>query len=300
MEDMSIELRKRESLMDVLAAEFAASPTLTKKWLSHVDFGWGPERIVDESKGIWNPQSYTATLTIVSDPDSEYDDGDHGDSLYRYSYEKRRPGQDPAGGSNKKLREAMNLGLPIVLLRKVAIGQFVPIMPVYVVKDEPEHRRFLLAIDESLRFLPDPGHLTEDQRRYADRVVRQRLHQPEFRARVLTAYAERCAVCVLRKVPLLDAAHITADSADEGKPVVTNGLTLCKIHHAAYDENILGISPDYTVHINSTVLSEVDGPMLDYGLQRMNQRDLWVPSRGRDKPDRDRLAARFDKFKDAS
>lgn len=286
--------------MHALASEFAGNPVLSRQWLSQVDFGWGPERIIDSSKGIWNPKSYAATLTIVSDPDSEYDDGDHGDSLYRYSYEKRPPGQDPMGGSNSKLREAMKLGLPIVMLRKVATGQYVPIMPVYVVKDEPEHRRFLLAIDESLRFLPDPAHLTADQRRYAERVVRQRLHQPEFRARVLTAYSERCAVCVLKKIPLLDAAHITADAHEEGEPVVTNGLALCKIHHAAFDENILGISPDYQVHINSEVLHEKDGPMLDYGLQRMHKRELWLPSRSRDRPDQDRLAARFDAFKDAS
>lgn len=299
MPDLSLELTKRKSLMHALAAEFASNPTLSREWLNQVDFGWGPERILNSYKGIWNPRSYAATLTIVSDPDSEYDDGDHGNSLYRYSYEKQRADQDPRGGSNKKLREAMKLGLPIVMLRKVATGQFVPIMPVYVVKDEPEHQRFLLALDESLRFLPDPSHLTEDQRRYAERVVRQRLHQPEFRARVLTAYGERCAVCVLKKVPLLDAAHITADSEDEGQPHVTNGLSLCKIHHAAYDENILGISPDYTVHINEEVLAEVDGPMLSHGLQEMNQRNLWLPRRGPDKPDRERLAARYDEFKNA-
>lgn len=62
----------------------------------------------------------------------------------------------------------MKFGLPIVMLRKVAGGQFVPIMPVYVVKEEPEHKRFLLALDESLRFLPGPAHLTEEQRRYAE------------------------------------------------------------------------------------------------------------------------------------
>ncbi len=285
--------------MHALATEFASNPTLTRQWLTQVDFGWGPQRILDTSKGIWNPQTYAATLTIVSDPNSEYDDGDHGDSLYRYSYERRPAGQDPQGGSNIKLREAMRLELPIVMLRKVADGRFVPIMPVFVVKEEPEHRRFLLAIDESLRFLPDPAHLTKDQRRYAERVVRQRMHQPEFRARVLTAYEARCAVCVLKKVPLLDAAHITSDSTDDGLPVVTNGLALCKIHHAAYDENILGISPDYVVHINEDVLAEVDGPMLKYGLQQMDRRDLWVPSRGTEKPDRDRLAARFDAFMDA-
>jgi len=297
--DLADELAKREAMMHTLATEFAGSTALTRTWLSRVDFGWGPERLLDTSKGIWNPKSYAATLTIVSDPESEYDDGDHGGSLYRYSYEKRPAGQDPRGGSNAKLREAMNLGLPIVMLRKVASGHFVPIMPVYVVKEEPEHRRFLLALDESLRFLPDPAHLTEDQRRYAERVVRQRMHQPVFRARVLAAYEARCAVCVLKKIPLLDAAHITADTDTAGLAVVPNGLTLCKIHHAAYDENILGISPDYTVHINREVLEEVDGPMLKYGLQEMNNRPLWVPRQSRDKPDKERLAARFEVFRTA-
>lgn len=285
--------------MHALAAEFAGRPALTRDWLSRVDFGWGPERVLDTSKGIWNPHSYAATLTIISDPNSDYDDGDHGDSLYRYSYERRPDGQDPGGGSNTKLREAMRLNLPLVMLRKVADGRFVPIMPVYVVRDEPEHRRFLLALDESLRFLPDPSHLTEDQRRYVERVVRQRMHQPEFRARVLTAYEARCAVCVLKKVPLLDAAHIIADASGGGLPVISNGLALCKIHHAAYDENILGISPDYVVRISDGVLDEVDGPMLKYGLQEMDRRQLWVPRRGSEKPDRDRLSARYEEFKNA-
>lgn len=299
MSEVEAELLKRRALMDTLAVEFAGRPSLSREWLSKVDFGWGSERLIDTSKGIWNPRSYSATLTIISDPDGEYDDGDHDGSLYRYSYEKRPAGQDPRGGSNAKLREAMRLGLPVVMLRKVARGQFLPIMPVYVVKEEPEHQRFLLALDESLRFLPDPAHLTDEQRRYAQRVVRQRLHQPEFRATVLRAYEERCAVCVLKKVPLLDAAHITADADEDGRPVVSNGLTLCKIHHAAYDENILGISPGYVVHINGDVLREVDGPMLRYGLQEMDRRNLFLPAKPSDQPDRDRLARRYELFESA-
>lgn len=203
------------------------------------------------------------------------------------------------GGSNGQLREAMRLGLPVVMLRKVATASFVPVMPVYVVKDEPEKRRFLLAIDEGLRFLPHPDSLTDDQRRYAERMTRQRMHQPEFRSRVLTAYQRQCAVCRLQKVPLLDAAHITPDADEHGLPMVTNGLALCKIHHAAYDENILGLSPDYVIRINPRVLIEVDGPMLNHGLQEMEGHQLWIPSRVRDRPDRDRLAERFTVFERA-
>lgn len=297
--DIDEELNKRQALMHALELQFARDAVLTRDWLEHVDFGWGSERLIDTSKGIWNPSNYAATLTIISDPRGDYDDGDHGDSLYRYSYERRPTGQDPQGGSNRKLREAMRLGLPVVMLRKVADGLFVPIMPVYVVKDEPEHRRFLLALDESLRFLPDPAHLTADQRTYAERVVKQRVHQPEFRSKVLNAYEKRCAVCQLQKAPLLDAAHITPDSDVDGLPVITNGLALCKIHHAAYDENILGFSPDYMIHVNPKVMIEVDGPMLKYGLQQMDRRKLWLPTRRADQPDQDRLAERFSQFSQA-
>ncbi len=50
-------------------------------------------------------------------------------------------------------------------------------------------------------------------------------------------------MCRLKHVDLLDAAHILSDS-DGGQPVVTNGLSLCKIHHAAYDRGIVGVRPD--------------------------------------------------------
>lgn len=299
VDSLAEELAKRHSLMHVLAQKFASTPTLTREWLKEADFGWGPERLIDESRGIRNPSSYVATLTIISDPLSDYADGYETDSLYRYSYERARKGGATGQGSNIKLREAMRLGLPIVMLRKVATSQFVPVMPVYVVKDEPEHERFLLALDESLRFVPDPSHLTEEQRRYADRVVRQRLHQPVFRAQVLNAYQAQCAVCVLRKVSLLDAAHITPDHTSGGAPEVPNGLALCKIHHAAYDNQILGISPDYEIHINASVMDEIDGPMLKHGLQAMQGRQLWIPRRKSDRPNQDRLAERFAEFRAA-
>ena len=61
---------------------------------------------------------------------------------------------------------------------------FVPHAPVYVVADLVDKREFLLALDESVRFL---GWGTADtpERRYAERVVKQRLHQAEFRGRAM-------------------------------------------------------------------------------------------------------------------
>ncbi len=171
-----------------------------------------------------------------------------------------------------------------------------PIFPVYVVGDDAGARQFTLAVHESLRFLARADQKSIAERHYAERIARFRLHQAEFRGRVLRAYATRCAVCSLRHGRLLDAAHIIGDRQDGGEPVVQNGLSLCKIHHAAFDGNLLGISPDYEVGINRELLAEVDGPMLQHGLQEMHGRVLVLPDRRREWPDRERLAARWSAF----
>lgn len=117
-----------------------------------------------------------------------------------------------------------------------------------------------------------------------------------FRGMVVHAYEVRCAVCRLRHGELLDAAHITADSEGTGLAVVSNGVSLCKIHHAAYDRNLMGISPDYRVAINRRLLDEVDGPMLKHGLQEMHGSTLVLPRSRSQHPDPARLDARFTTF----
>lgn len=154
----------------------------------------------------------------------------------------------------------------------------------------------MVARDESLLYISNTGSPSEDQRRYAERIARVRLHQPEFRGRVLVAYERKCRVCDLRHPELLDAAHIFPDGEPLGQPVVPNGISLCKIHHAAYDENLVGIDPDYRVHVNEGLLRDTDGPMLKHGIQEMHGRLLSLPNRRADLPDRERLALRFEGF----
>lgn len=86
------------------------------------------------------------------------------------------------------------------------------------------------------------------------------------------------------------------DSDERGLPTVNNGLALCKIHHAAYDQNMLGVTPDYEVRIAVKLLEEIDGPMLKHGLQEMHGRQINLPRRRADKPDRELLAWRFEHF----
>lgn len=248
-------------------------------------------RLIDASRGIWNPKDLSATLSVVSSPHGPYYDRQVENGLFHYSY---RAGSKY--GDNTKLRRACELELPIILLSKICTGIFVPVFPVYVIADDTAANEFIFALDESLRFISNPLNPTADERRYAEQVVRRRLHQPEFRARVVRAYDTRCAVCGLKIGELLDAAHIVPDTHPLGQPVVQNGLSLCKIHHAAFDRNLLGISSDLEVRLNAALLDEIDGPMLRHGLQEMHGRELTLPSRRADRPDPDRIDLRFHEF----
>ena len=93
---------------------------------------------------------------------------------------------------------------------------------------------------------------------------------------------------------LLDAAHIVADGNESlGQPLVVNGLPLSKLHHAGFDANLIGIDPDFRIHISSALLSINDGPMFEQGIKAIVGRKIRLPERERDIPDRDRLAERF-------
>lgn len=248
--------------------------------------------IIDFSRGIRNPQDFASTLSIVTSASGPYDDVEAEDGLLHYAYRKG----DPFSGDNRKLRTAMETGQPLILFRKEQPNYLTPVLPVYVVDDEPENRRFVIALDEAFRFMGEIRDLAEPQREYARRLARQRLHQPAFRTRVLLAYETRCAICELKHGSLLDAAHIVPDSEEHGVPTTSNGLALCKIHHAAYDQNMLGVSPDYRVAVNRALLDEVDGPMLRHGIQEMHGREIVLPRRRADRPDRDGLAWRWALF----
>jgi putative restriction endonuclease len=292
--DSAVELHLRQLIFERLADIVAENGVVSRAELEQLQVGDQHWRVIDRNRGIRNPKELLATLSVISNPKGPYADKHVGDSLYAYDY---RAGS--TDGDNRKMRRAIELGLPIILLRTIRPGIFVPIFPVYVVADDTDNRRFILALDESLRFVSNPLQLKPAEREYAERIVKQRLHQPEFRGRILLAYQTQCTVCTLRHGKLLDAAHIIGDNKQHGLPIVQNGLSLCKIHHAAFDANLLGISPDYVVHINRALMDEIDGPMLRHGLQEMDGRLLTLPARASDRPGADRLAERFDEFRGA-
>lgn len=74
------------------------------------------------------------------------------------------------------------------------------------------------------------------QRRASARV---RPNQQRFRFDVLKAYGPQCAVCSVRRVDLLIAAHI-CPKKDNGTDDWRNGVVLCGTHHAAFDLGLFG------------------------------------------------------------
>jgi putative restriction endonuclease len=167
--------------------------------------------------------------------------------------------------------------------------------------DDPSNLRFTVRIDDiSAAYASSDGQVAdggaEARREYVTRTVRQRLHQELFRDRVLHAYQEQCALCSLRHQELLDAAHITPDSHPEGEPVISNGVALCKLHHAAFDRLFFAVRPDYIIEVKSSILAEHDGPMLVVGLQQIHGQMLFLPRRSSDRPDPKRLEQRYADF----
>jgi len=282
----------RQRIFDALdKRQESGLEVFTAAQLAEFNVDGTPTRLIANSKGIWNPRDLDTTLAVVSSADGPYSDRELAPGIWRYDYE----GTTQAG-SNTKLRRAFQTNTPVILFRKIAANTYLPFYPVYVIADHPEELYFELAISEAaaVEGMQDPG-----TRSYVERMVKERVHQREFRTKVLLAYENQCTICRLRHRPLLDAAHILPDSHPRGRAVVPNGLSLCKIHHSAYDSNLLGIDPQATVCINRELLTEIDGPMLKHGLQEMHGVHLQLPRRRDMRPDPDHLEQRFVEFLDS-
>lgn len=229
-----------------------------------------------------------------------YDDGFEGSGLLRYRYR----GENPNHSDNAGLREIMRRRMPLIYFFGVAPGRYLPCWPAFVEHDNPSDLCFTVAVDDQAVIRRDvaEGDTEESaaRRSYVTSLVRRRMHQQSFRERVLQAYREHCAVCRLKHYELLEAAHILPDSHPRGEPVVSNGLALCSLHHAAFDHNILGIRPDLMIEIRSDILEEIDGPMLIHGLQGFQSKQILIPRAAIHQPNPDFLAERYEIFRKAS
>jgi putative restriction endonuclease len=250
---------------------------------------------LNRQKGIYRAavQRGPAALSIQTSFRSPYGD----EETYRgFRYAYRAGSVDQP--DNRALRSAYELGVPLAYFVGMQPGVYRVEYPCYITEDDPVAGHVMVTPGRMVGPLDEREPMPLEsavERSYAVRETLVRLHQGRFRAIVLRAYRSQCTICRLRESRLLDAAHIVQDVDPRGLAEVPNGLSLCSIHHRAYDQDLVGVSPDYEVHVATRLLDEEDGPMLDV-LKEAEGRRIELPRRRDWQPDRERLAARFERF----
>jgi putative restriction endonuclease len=255
--------------------------------------------------GIFKPATIPRMpLSLITAPPGAdqsrpYADEADADGFIRYRYR----GTNPDHPDNVRLRMACNQRVPMVYLYGVSEARYRPVWPIYIVADNRDEKYVTLAADiAGTQLIQGYEGFSEivPRRRYVTAQVRRRLHQQVFREQVVQAYRVQCAICSLKHIELLEASHIIPDRDPDGAPLISNGIALCNIHHAAYDRNILGIRPDFVVDVRKDILEEVDGPMLKHGLQGFQGAKINLPRKDSHRPSQTALDQRYQSFLSAA
>lgn len=261
----------------------------------------------NRARGIFKPRQMNSGAlsikTVVPKQGREqvYRDQAYAQDHYRYDFQAG----NPHSGSNRLLWQSRERNQPLIYFYGIAPGVYTALWPCFIgeihaTETTQAYCDIYLAGQPALA----PPALTDipyalpgvEERRYAIRESRVRLHQSSFRQAVLDAYNTRCAMTGLPTRHLLDAAHIIPDAREEGVATVNNGLALNKLHHSAYDKNLIGIDADYRIHVAESILYSQDGPLLEVSIKGLQGQLLRRPSRREDDPNRDFLALRFEEF----
>ena len=98
----------------------------------------------------------------------------------------------------------------------------------------------------------------------------QYTRSPRFRAEVLSAYDNRCAMCEIQ-LDLIEAAHLVPHSHPDGTDLINNGVALCALHHKSFDTSLVYIDEDYTIKINDVRYKYLVKIGLNNGIRRFRR-----------------------------
>lgn len=272
-------------------------------WQELNNFTYEGQRVpLTSQQGIFKPAILDLPISIrttyrapgeIRPYEDEVDE--NGYLLYRYR------GTDPDHYNNRWLRETAAEAVPLLYLEGIAPGLYLPSAAV-IIEDRPSSLTFgvqLMPIESAAVGSSTVVLLDPNTRRHYLSLVQRRVGQARFRESVINAYSSQCTLCRLKHRELLDAAHIVS-YAEGGTHLITNGLSMCKIHHAAYDANIIGVRPDYVAEVRADVLEEIDGPMLKHGLQELHGSTIHLPRSPSKRPLRESLERRYERFRQSA
>ena len=300
----------------IRVAAFAAIERLSRRWGGQipweaisVGFQAGGETVLfaNRAKGIFKPRQMSAALSIKTTVprsgrspwyrDQSFDAAnlDRATGLLRYDLSRGGRG-DP---TNRSLRTAMRRAAPLIYFIGISPAVYQPIFPVWVKDFRQEEGYVLLATaDFAVAGVVSPVAAVREslEASYSLVATRARNHQAWFSARTKAAYRWRCAFSGLPVRELLVGAHIVPD-AEGGAPSVRNGICMSALHHVAFDSHLIGVDPDYRVHVASPLREQQDGDLLA-NIKGIDGARLGLPQAPEDWPDRRFLERRFKRFQE--
>ena len=267
--------------------------------------------------GIFKPKRMSAALSIrtpVPSPDrptwySDQVETDPHTGLRFYALARPKD-----HFTNRALGEAIRrnaglvyfIGVEMAGVKQKVYEPIWPVWPVWAPNPDLGKGRVMLAAADALN--PTMSSIQAAQagvaanelreRSYSLVLSKQRNHQAWFSSRTKSAYGQRCAFSGLPLSRLLVGAHILPD-AEDGPATVTNGICMSTLHHTAFDTHLIGVDTDCRVHVARTVRDGRDGPLLQ-SLKGLHGARLRLPDRPEDRPDREFLDWRFERFRETA
>lgn len=128
-----------------------------------------------------------------------------------------------------------------------------------------------------------------------ERIIKQRINQNFFRSAVLASYNYKCCISGVGKTELLEACHIVGWSQDIlNRTNPQNGLCMNSFFHKAFDNYLIGITPDFRIAISEDLLLHVSEDTFKKYLSKRNGEKIVLPSKFF--PQRDLLAIRYEQY----
>lgn len=128
-----------------------------------------------------------------------------------------------------------------------------------------------------------------------ERMVKQRINQIFFRNTVLASYDYRCCITGVENPILLEACHIVSWSQDKtNRTNPQNGLCMNPFFHKAYDNYLIGITPDMQIQVSEELLQNTsDDTFMNY-LSGLNGKKIIMPNKFY--PNKDLLAMHYEQY----
>lgn len=154
-------------------------------------------------------------------------------------------------------------------------------------------KRSGMTVEEYTRI--DTSDLPQGKERSA--VVKLRVNQRFFHDTVLCSYLNQCCITGVTNTQLLEACHISGWADDiNNRTNPKNGLCMNALFHRAYDNYLIGVTPDYEIVVSERMLAGTKNEEFQHYLQSIQGKLIILPEKF--SPDRNLLETHYKLYKE--